>query len=224
MVTYLSTYAKRNRRFCQDNFRYGHFILDFGWPEPGQMLGIKKISLIDVYKRCVLRLPMDVKLELPKVQVSSNEMLQFQEKYGSLKKVVLLMPFAITVERLKVGFWEKLAECYKERGYKVYTNTKDEYEKPIPGTEGIWLSLKELYIVSRTFKWECVALRSGICDLLGFSDVKLTVIHENKILADAWNMRDLNLPNQQIIDSVLSIDEGIQENAEKVLKDQDIYN
>ena len=58
-VKYLSLFANRYRKFAFRNFRYGHFILQMGWPGPGWMLGVKGVSLLDVYRRTVLNLPMD---------------------------------------------------------------------------------------------------------------------------------------------------------------------
>lgn len=215
-VKALALYARELNVFTSDNFRYGHFI-QFGWPEPGQLLGVKNINLIDIYKACVLNIPNSARFEYPNVCVSQQEFITYKSEYGKYDKVVLLMPYAVTIQRLDLEFWEKLAQYYLENGCTVFTNVKDDSEQPIQGTLGVNLPLKELFVVSRNFKWKCIALRSGICDLLAFSDIELITIYENEISRAAWNMENLQLPNRCMKDFVLNGNVSIEENIEKLV-------
>lgn len=219
IVCKLTRYSKSWRRFAEGNYQYGHFILDHAWPEPGQLLGIGSLNLLDIYKRCILKLPMDTKLELPRVSVSLEKMSEFERLYAKEEKVVLLMPYAVTLSRLPIEFWEKIAQYFKDKFYVVYTNAKDETEKPIKGTEAVYLSLKELFVVSRTFKWGCIALRSGICDLLAYSDIKFITIHNSEDVKKAWNMSGLGLPNTNMVDLSLDPTKNLDENFNDIIKD-----
>lgn len=214
LVSCLIAYSKTKHIFSKWNYQYGHFILDNFWPEPGQMLGIKDLNLIDIYKQCVLRIPPEVRLQEAKVMIRKTEMLQYQARYAGLDKVVVLFPYAVTIQRLQQEFWIKIACLFKQKGYKVYTNVKDATEPAVEGTEALELSLLEIFVLSRTFQWECVALRSGICDLLGFSNVKLTVIYENESLRRGWHMEAIGLPNQNIKDVVLEQNYTCDQNAD----------
>lgn len=217
IVHTLTKYSKNRQRFLEDNYRYGHFILNHDWPEPGQLLGIGGLNLIDIYKRCVLKIPLDANMELLHTTVGTLKMKEYQKKYGSNEKVVLLMPYAITLTRLPIEFWEKIAYQLKQKSYMVYTNVKDTSELPIKGTKDICLSLKDLFIISRTFHWICIALRSGICDLLGYSDVPLITIHNDAETKKAWNMNGLRLPNKNMIDIFLEPEKNIDENIVNIL-------
>ena len=199
----LTLYARTERVFVQDNFRFGHFILQFGWPEPGQLLGIHGLGLLDVYKKCVMNVPADAEIEYPQVFIPLGELDSLRETYGTHRKVVILMPYAVTLKQLPVLFWERLAEIYQQRGYKVYTNVRGDTEQPVKNSEGVDLPLKELFVVSRQFHWECVAVRSGICDMLAFSDISMKIIYENQRQMDAWCFKNMPLPNKNILEMVL---------------------
>ncbi len=206
MVKYLKAFAVNMRKFVFANFRYGHFILEFGWPEPGLMMGVKGVSLLDVYKRAVLNLPLDTKVESPKLFMDKKEIEKFAEKYPADRRVAVLMPYAVTIENLDPAFWEKIAAELNRKGYTVYTNIIKDTEPVIPGTEGMILSLKELYCLASVNKWACVALRSGICDLLAFSEIRTVVIHDSQLAYDVWNIKNLELFNPNVTEVILDED------------------
>lgn len=212
LVNLLTTYMRVHRVAAQDNLRFGHFILQFGWPEPGQLLGVRGINLLDIYRACVLNLEPGAKLQCPEVYVSRDELDKMIHPYISEKKTILLMPYASTIQKLPQTFWDGLAQEYLKRNYIVYTNVKDASEPPVYGTQPLSLPLKELFILSRALDWKCISLRSGICDLLGFSDISLFVLYENLPLLAGWNMESLGLPNPNIHDVLLpaDLDDSIQ--------------
>lgn len=206
LVNLLTTYMRVHRIAAQDNLRFGHFILQFGWPEPGQLLGVRGINLLDIYRACVFNLEPGTKLQCPEVYVSPDELDKMIHPYISTPKTILLMPYASTIHKLSQTFWDRLAQECLKRDYIVYTNVKDASEMPIYGTQPLSLPLKELFIVSRTLGWKCISLRSGICDLLGFSDISLFVLYENLPLLAGWGMESLGLPNPNIHDVLLPAD------------------
>ena len=202
MVRRLRAFDHRARVFEEGNYLHGHFVLDFAWPEPGRMLGVKGLSFIDIYKRLVLKLPMDAKLQLPKIMIPKARMDELTEAYGN-KKTLLLMPYTVTVGESDRRIWESISERYLEKGYRLLTNVLPGQEA-IQGSAGITLSIKETYVLANTLRWECIAQRSGLCDLFGFSDVKMTVVHGNPNSGAAWNMAGLGLPNPNMRDAILS--------------------
>ena len=216
LVRKLTDYARKNRIFKKGNFRFGHFILDFDWPEPGQLLGVRGINILDIYRSCILRVLPETKPQSPEAYVSQDTLNTMIRHYQKDKKTFLLMPYASTIGQLSKSFWEFLAQLLIENGYIVYTNTKDCNETSIKGTEAISLPIKDLFVISRTLKWSCVSLRSGICDLLGYSDVSLTVLYENAALYVGWNLKNLGLPNQNINEIVLPSDFDDKVKAELV--------
>ena len=120
-VKILQIFAISLRRFRFGNLRYGHFILKFGWPEPGLMMGVNGASLMDVYRRPVLNLPFDAQPEIPKVSLDASEMVEWDKSLGIVKHLVVLMPNAVTVERLDSVVFEQLADELIRRGYGVYS-------------------------------------------------------------------------------------------------------
>lgn len=113
-------------------------------------------------------------------------------KKKEARRDVALMPYAKTAELLPDEFWESLAFRLKERGYSVYTNTGDGKERAVKGTRPIAKSLLE----TARFCEGCaaaVSLRSGMCDLLGFTETKLIVINTSEELYREWNLSDVFL-------------------------------
>lgn len=218
LVNRFMRYSRTWRRFKEENYQYGHFILDNAWPEPGRLLGIGNVNLIDIYKRCVLKIPLNTKLEFPKISVGITRMKELEKKYDKNEKVVLLMPYAVTLERLPMEFWEMMVQYYRKMSYRVYTNVKDETEIVIKGSESVCLSLKELFVVCDTFGWNCIALRSGICDLLGYSSSRLVTIHNNEDVKTAWNMCNLQLPNPNMVDLCWDQKKTVVDNFEMIIK------
>lgn len=217
MVKHLRRFALNKRKFTFANFRFGHFILDFKWPEPGRMMGVKGVTLIDVYKRALLNLPMDSELEPAKLFMDIREMRPLEEQYPSDKPVAVLMPYAVTVTNLDPSFWNRIAAGLIRQGYRVYTNVTRDTEPVIEGTEPMNLSLKEFYCLASAKQWTCVALRSGICDLMAFSAVRMVVIHISEHSYDAWNMENLKLPNPRITEVILD-DEDQAVTVREILK------
>ena len=103
---------------------------------------------------------------------------------------MVLMPYAKTAEMLPASFWEELARRLAGKGYSLYTNVGSDKEKEIPGTK----PLAEPLLNTALFCEGCraaVSLRSGLCDLLGFTETKLIVLNTSEELFDEWNLNDV---------------------------------
>ena len=91
---------------------------------------------------------------------------------------------------LPISFWESLAFRLKQGGYSVYTNVGSRKERAVCGTRPVAKSLLE----TAQFCEGCAAvisLRSGLCDLLGFTETKLIVINTSEELFREWNLRNV---------------------------------
>ncbi len=109
---------------------------------------------------------------------------------GEGRNSVVLMPYAKTAEMLPASFWEELARRLAGKGYSLYTNVGSDKEKEIPGTK----PLAEPLLNTALFCEGCraaVSLRSGLCDLLGFTETKLIVLNTSEELFDEWNLNDV---------------------------------
>ncbi len=216
-VKILRFFAKKTRKYTFGNFLYGHFILEPGWPEPGLLLGVNGVSLMDIYRRAVLRLPSDCLPEKGTLTMPEAALAEYDSQFAGQKNVVVLMPNAITVERMDLSFWESLAKKLSDRGYMVYTNVLNVKEAPVNGTKQLILPLKEFFCLSRRYRWSCIALRSGICDLLAFSDIPCTVLYGSEDSYSAWNMKNLKLPNKNIADITIQYDSDFSDTYKTIL-------
>lgn len=140
--------------------------------DPCKILGIRGINLMDLYK-VLLELPQDSKFCFPSIKTKNNKILKNIEKED---KKILLCPYCVSTTMLPIDFWEYIATYFKNKGFKVYTNVKDLTEKPIKNTESLILNLDELYQIANSFNF-IFSIRSGLCDLISFSNVNLTVFY-----------------------------------------------
>ncbi len=98
------------------------------------------------------------------------------------KKDIILFPDANTVEPIPADFWVDVSRMLQDKGYTVYTNTVKN-DDLIQGTQPLKLPLDEICIAAEQCGG-CIALRSGICDLLAIhSYAKLFVINSD----DLWS-------------------------------------
>ncbi len=107
------------------------------------------------------------------------------------ERTIIIMPYANATENLKESFWIKLVQNLKQKNkdYVLYTNVASPQEKVIPGTSPIVTTFPEL--VYLTEKVNCfIGLRSGIFDLLAFTNAKLLYINKD---IRGWWFYDLKL-------------------------------
>lgn len=141
-------------------------------------LGYKNINIIDL-QRITLNLPEDSAISIPEFSLvqESDSVNKIMNCYGlKEKEFIILAPAAKTVNMLGYDIWEKAAAYYIRHGYKVITNLKDKQEMPIKNTIGLCLTLPEIFLLSQ-YAEEFVSIRSGLCDLIVFSDCNMTVIY-----------------------------------------------
>ena len=90
-------------------------------------------------------------------------------------RTVLLVPYANTIDELSDQFWSYLVAALKERGYSVCTNVSGD-EKPLPGTEGVFVPYKGLKQFLET-AGATVQLRCGLTDMIAGFDCKKVILY-----------------------------------------------
>jgi len=128
--------------------------------------------------RLVLNIPEESIIESPHSILSSNDKKRIidENKFNENKKNILLCPYATSSKMVSVDIWNSIIKKYLKQGYNIYTNVRNNTEKSLENTIPLSLRLEELYGVVDQFE-HVYSLRSGLCDLLAFSDVDLTVYY-----------------------------------------------
>lgn len=183
IVEILDCYSMYTQIWRLNNYIYGHFKKSnrFVYDKEYDRKGCD--AILPRYCGLIMNLPSDAKLE--KISLKSET----RQKKGKENEAVI-MPYARTARMLPDSFWEDTAGRLKEKGYFVYTNIGNEKEKVVPGTKALRKSLMETAL----FCEKCsvvIALRSGICDLLGFTETNLVVLNTSEELFSEWNLKDV---------------------------------
>lgn len=167
-----------------NNFLYAHFRKNDKWmlfPEFSEC-GEKTYS--QRYRKLVFHLPEDCLPEEPKIVPHGELLDSLIEKHGIGGQSVILMPFAYSTEQLPTDFWEEIAGLLHDMGHEVFTNVKDDSELPIRGTTGLCADIATMAALCE----KCglvIALRSGICDVLYYTETRLVLIN-GKDLVMQW--------------------------------------
>ena len=181
MVDILDKYSMYRQVWNLDNYVYGHFHKDIHFRYYEEYFEFEKPDIRQRYSKLILGLHGDSPFEIP----------GFDRQYELFKSpFFVLMPYAQTAKMLPDDFWSRIAENLLENGYKVYTNVDGKKEVPIIGTKAISCSLIETAKICEKAK-AVIALRSGICDLLAFTDTKLIVLNTSEELYEEWNLLDV---------------------------------
>lgn len=183
IVQILDFYSLYTQTWTLKNYVYGHFkkssrfIYD---PEYNQK---DCRNILTRYSRLVMNLSTEAELE--KIHLGSA--LRYAEKSN---EDIVLMPYARTAKLLPFAFWETLARRLTEKGYTVYTNIGGEKERAIQGTIPVKKTLLDMALLCEGYK-AVISLRSGLCDLLGFTETRLIVVNTSEELYEEWNLEDV---------------------------------
>lgn len=129
------------------------------------------------------------------------------------ENTVILAPYANSAKEMSVLFWTNLAKVLIEKGYEVYTNAPMGKET-INNTKRLDCSIIELLAYADKAKI-CIALRSGLLDLIAGCSCKKIVLFNNYEFFEmydmtAWENNDnlYQLYGEPSIDKVMDIVEG----------------
>lgn len=158
------------------------------WDENDLYLDVPNIYMPGLnYKIKDLKIPYSTKHSLITNPVSPNEkeFVQLVNSLGVKKgRSVLFIPYARSQPEMPDAFWGKLAQTIQQAGYKVYTNVKDDTEKPIQGTIAAKIPLKYA-ITFVQYAGSAISIRCGLTDLLAVSDSDVEVLYKIEKDADA---------------------------------------
>lgn len=99
----------------------------------------------------------------------------FERHHLQRGKTVLLVPYANTIDEMSKPFWNYLVSALKEKGYSVCTNVSGD-EKPLPGTEGVFVPYKGLKQFLET-AGATIQLRCGLTDMIAGFDCKKIILY-----------------------------------------------
>lgn len=192
LVEQLDLYSIATKTWHLKNYIYGHFKKNLCQTFDVEWYCDTDKNMLSFYRRKILRIPQESKLEEIKIPYSRKAILP------EIEKAVILMPYAATAPLMPNGFWEGLAENIIHEGYTVYTNVKDETECPVPGTRRLRESISDtVSICSKAYA--AISLRSGMCDILAMTKVPLVVLNTDESFALDWditrNIRKENIEN-----------------------------
>ena len=108
---------------------------------------------------------------------------------GIGEKTIILSPYANTVSDLSAVFWEHLAERLIGKGYDVFTNSCGGEEPVVKGTKGIFLTYAEM-IAALPYAAGFIAVRSGLCDIVGHVSCKKVILYPEGRLFGACSTMD----------------------------------
>ena len=183
IVDILDSYSLYTQTWKLKNYIYGHFKKSIHFEYDKEYENPVCRTILSRYRRLIMGVSEKAKLE----DITWNKQGLQIEKY---KCDIIIMPYAKTAKMLPMSFWEELTGRLKQEGYSVFTNIGGEKEKPVNGTEPVRETLLDTALLCKNCK-AVISLRSGLCDLLGFTPAKLVVINTSEELYDEWNLQDV---------------------------------
>ena len=174
-------YVYASRDYETDNYVYGHFHMKDrveNWN--GGLIWNENLSMVDRWKENSLGLPLNTELIPPIIEPPADYQEQRLHEAYTLdrERTIILAPYANSNANLVESVWEKLVSelAKKNKDYVFYTNVAAPHEKVIPGTAPIITDFSELMYTADKVK--CfIGLRSGIFDLLAFTNARLYIIN-----------------------------------------------
>lgn len=187
MVNDLNVFSVSTGTWKLKNYLYGHFRKEPDWrlfPEFGNC-EIK--NMVYRYKKLVLQLSASCAMEEPKIVPDPELQMALMEEYEIGERTIILMPYANSTMLMERGFWERMVEILIELGYQVITNVKGDDELPIKGTRGLCADIATTAALCE-FCRLVISLRSGLCDVLAFTEAKLVVLNNREYHFNEWNL------------------------------------
>ena len=152
----------------------------------------------------------------------SIKYLEGEDYYNS----VLINPYGYHIRNTTPEFFknvqvlfEKLALKLSEKNIRVYTNSINDSQPPIRGTEIFRKSILETVSVSRNFK-AIITIFTGFMEAMIFTDANLYVITPNKRLSRIHMAKEIHKINyEEFIYDISNVDEIVDSMFERVMSD-----
>lgn len=154
-------------------------------------------------------------------EIFEKELLERLEGKFNLKNTIIIFPEALSATEYSLMFWRKLILELKNKGYKVYVNSKNGNEYN-PGQSKEFFTVKEIFYMVKNCAG-VVGLRSGLLETFIQLGKPLHVIYtshpfrQNLIpekYIDTHSLKKLPFENSQITEY-----DALKYSAKKILKD-----
>ena len=179
LMDFIKRYIYVTRDYETDNFIYGHFPVK---QNTNLLIWNQNLSFVNRWKENAFGLPLNAEFLPPMIDPPTDYQKQRLHDNYILDKerTIILAPYANSIANLEQSFWEKFVYelAKRNKDYVIYTNVAASHEKVIPSTAPIITTFQELTYLAEKVK--CfIGLRSGIFDLLAFTNARLLYILNN---------------------------------------------
>lgn len=156
--------------------------------------------------------------KFPEDNVSDEEVDKFFENNNLIaENTVILSPYAKSVDNVPEYVWESIAKDLLEKGYVVCTNSANDKEPAIKGTAALFIPFKILRPVLKRV-YGLIALRSGLCDIVGDIQCKKVVFYpKGTVFGASTPFQYFSLNLMQLCDDAVEIEYDDQQ-REKILE------
>lgn len=165
---------------------------------------ITTFGLWPCYKR-IFSLPAETKFTPPDYpRLSDEDYEKLAEQFGiDTFKTVILAPYTITMQQYNyTPLFTEIASKLKARGFTVYTNTTDE--RVIKGTKALRMDFDQIVSLAQNKKLWVISVRSGLCDLLRFTNCHLTVLYPSQFWKDMFSINTMFGTRSQLVEKIVS--------------------
>lgn len=187
MVEVLNTYSIVTQTWELKNYLYGHFHKSAENGLCPEYAECEVKNMIYRYKKLVFHLPTECQLEEPKILPRWELLEAITKEYEIGKQSIILMPYANSTQLIADEFWELLVARLRKLGYKLFTNVNGKDELPLKGTRGLCVDIATIAALCERCRL-VISLRSGLCDVLAFTDTKLVVLNNSEYHSNEWDL------------------------------------
>jgi ADP-heptose:LPS heptosyltransferase len=173
-----------------NNYLYGHFRKDKNGAILPEYGACEIKNMIYRYKKLVFHLPPECLLEEPKITPDELLFERLMSEYHFNQNCIILMPYANSTALISAQFWAVLASFFINLGFTVFTNVKDAEESPVLNTIGLCADLATMAAICECCRL-VISLRSGICDILAFTETNLVVLNTSEYHFNEWNLKSV---------------------------------
>ena len=188
LVKMLNHFIVMNSLYKLDNLLYGHFHKDRNYNLLSEYFEIPEKKILPRYSKLIFGFEEDVQFEYPRISRCDGISVD-NGGFSVDEKTVIFAPYAKSSIMLPIEFWEILAGTLQHLGMNVLTNVADG-EVPIKNTRSLSLDLGQFTSVCSKAR-AVIAVRSGLCDAVAFTDVMLFVINMSDAHYYQWNLNDV---------------------------------
>lgn len=165
---------------------------------------ITTLGLWPCYKR-IFSLSAETKFIPPEYpRLSDEEYGKLTEQFGiDIYKTVILAPYTITMQKYNYTcLFTDIASKLTKQGFAVYTNTIDE--RVIKGTKALRADFNQIVSLAQNKRLWVISVRSGLCDLLRFTNCHLTVLYPSQFWKDMFSINTMFGARKRMVEKIVS--------------------